>query len=290
MEEEEGDAAAKEWGTNPAGPVWTAVFDYEAAGDEELTLRRGDRVQVLSQDCAVSGDEGWWTGQLPSGRVGVFPSNYVAPGAPAAPAGLQLPQEIPFHELQLEEIIGVGGFGKVYRGLWRGEEVAVKAARLDPERDPAVTAEQVRQEARLFGALQHPNIIALRGACLSPPHLCLVMEYARGGALSRVLAGRRVPPHVLVNWAVQVARGMNYLHNDAPVPIIHRDLKSINSKWCSSPQNLLPQNQCEAKPRCWGMRTHQKILPGAARGSSIPSGLGEAGLAPLRKERVAKKG
>ncbi|XP_036903366.1 mitogen-activated protein kinase kinase kinase 10 isoform X3 [Sturnira hondurensis] len=228
MEEEEGGAVAKEWGTTPAGPVWTAVFDYEAAGDEELTLRRGDRVQVLSQDCAVSGDEGWWTGQLPSGRVGVFPSNYVAPAAPAAPASLQLPQEIPFHELQLEEIIGVGGFGKVYRALWRGEEVAVKAARLDPERDPAVTAEQVRQEARLFGALQHPNIIALRGACLSPPHLCLVMEYARGGALSRVLAGRRVPPHVLVNWAVQVARGMNYLHNDAPVPIIHRDLKSIN--------------------------------------------------------------
>ncbi|XP_058136230.1 mitogen-activated protein kinase kinase kinase 10 isoform X2 [Dasypus novemcinctus] len=228
MEEEEGGAAGKEWGTTPAGPVWTAVFDYEAAGDEELTLRRGDRVQVLSQDCAVSGDEGWWTGQLPSGRVGVFPSNYVAPGAPAAPAGLQLPQEIPFHELQLEEIIGVGGFGKVYRALWHGEEVAVKAARLDPERDPAVTAEQVRQEARLFGALQHPNIIALRGACLSPPHLCLVMEYARGGALSRVLAGRRVPPHVLVNWAVQVARGMNYLHSEAPVPIIHRDLKSIN--------------------------------------------------------------
>ncbi|XP_006745519.1 mitogen-activated protein kinase kinase kinase 10 [Leptonychotes weddellii] len=227
-EEEEGGGTAKEWGTTPTGPVWTAVFDYEAAGDEELTLRRGDRVQVLSQDCAVSGDEGWWTGQLPSGRVGVFPSNYVAPGAPAAPAGLRLPQEIPFHELQLEEIIGVGGFGKVYRALWRGEEVAVKAARLDPERDPAVTAEQVRQEARLFGALKHPNIIALRGACLSPPHLCLVMEYARGGALSRVLAGRRVPPHVLVNWAVQVARGMNYLHSDAPVPIIHRDLKSIN--------------------------------------------------------------
>ncbi|XP_021506293.1 mitogen-activated protein kinase kinase kinase 10 isoform X1 [Meriones unguiculatus] len=227
MEEEEG-AAAREWGATPAGPVWTAVFDYEAVGDEELSLRRGDRVQVLSQDCAVSGDEGWWTGQLPSGRVGVFPSNYVAPAAPAAPTGLQLPQEIPFHELQLEEIIGVGGFGKVYRALWRGEEVAVKAARLDPERDPAVTAEQVRQEARLFGALQHPNIIALRGACLSPPNLCLVMEYARGGALSRVLAGRRVPPHVLVNWAVQVARGMNYLHNDAPVPIIHRDLKSIN--------------------------------------------------------------
>nr|XP_056703044.1 mitogen-activated protein kinase kinase kinase 10 [Euleptes europaea] len=54
------------------------------------------------------------------------------------------------------------------------------------------------------------------------------MEYARGGPLSRALAGKKVPPHVLVNWAVQVARGMNYLHHQAPVPIIHRDLKSIN--------------------------------------------------------------
>ncbi|XP_051845152.1 mitogen-activated protein kinase kinase kinase 10 [Antechinus flavipes] len=241
MEEEEdgGEGPAlrgpEEWGLGPdapaaAGPLWTAVFDYEAAGEEELTLRRGDQVRVLSQDWAVSGDEGWWTGQLPGGRVGVFPSNYVvAPGVPApAPTGLPLPREIPFGELQLEEIIGVGGFGKVYRARWQGEEVAVKAARLDPERDPAVTAEQVAREARLFGALRHPNIIALRGACLRPPHLCLVMEYARGGPLSRALAGRRVPPHVLVNWAVQVARGMEYLHSGAPVPIIHRDLKSIN--------------------------------------------------------------
>ncbi|XP_038623118.1 mitogen-activated protein kinase kinase kinase 10 [Tachyglossus aculeatus] len=226
-------AGAAGWVAATGGPFWTAVFDYEASGEEELTLRRGDRVRVLSQDCAVSGDEGWWTGQLPGGRVGVFPSNYVAPAAGDGGPGRAVtpeaqPPEIPFQELHLEEMIGVGGFGKVYRARWRGEEVAVKAARLDPERDPAAAAEQVRQEARLFGALRHPNIIALRGACLRPPNLCLVMEYARGGPLSRALAGRRVPPHVLVNWAVQVARGMAYLHGGAPVPIIHRDLKSIN--------------------------------------------------------------
>uniref|UniRef100_A0A8C0QSP7 mitogen-activated protein kinase kinase kinase n=1 Tax=Chelonoidis abingdonii TaxID=106734 RepID=A0A8C0QSP7_CHEAB len=208
-----------------ANPFWTAVFDYEAAAEEELTLRRGDLVEVLSQDSTVSGDEGWWTGKIEE-RVGVFPCDYVASGPPGGP--YPLPLEISFQELLLDEIIGVGGFGKVYKGVWRGEEVAVKAARQDPDEDISTTAESVRQEARLFCMLHHPNIIALKAVCLQPPNLCLVMEYARGGALNRALAGRKVPPHVLVNWAVQIARGMNYLHNEAVVPIIHRDLKSIN--------------------------------------------------------------
>ncbi|XP_003222932.2 mitogen-activated protein kinase kinase kinase 10 [Anolis carolinensis] len=221
------------WNTGPMtpNPVWMAVFDYEATAEEELTLRRGDRVEVLSKDSTVSGDEGWWTGKLQD-KVGIFPSNYVTSnhkytqiqGSLTCPP----PLEISFQELELDEIIGVGGFGKVYKGLWRGEEVAVKATRQDPEEDIAVTAENVRQEARLFAMLQHPNIIALKAVCLNLPHLCLVMEYARGGALNRALAGKKVPPHVLVNWAVQIARGMNYLHNEAIVPIIHRDLKSIN--------------------------------------------------------------
>lgn len=136
-----------------------------------------------------------------------------------------------FQELRLEEVIGIGGFGKVYRGSWRGELVAVKAARQDPDEDISVTAESVRQEARLFAMLAHPNIIALKAVCLEEPNLCLVMEYAAGGPLSRALAGRRVPPHVLVNWAVQIARGMHYLHCEALVPVIHRDLKSNNSEF-----------------------------------------------------------
>lgn len=57
------------------------------------------------------------------------------------------------------------------------------------------------------------------------------MEFARGGPLNRVLSGKRIPPDILVNWAVQIARGMNYLHDEAIVPIIHRDLKSSNSEY-----------------------------------------------------------
>lgn len=210
-----------------ANPVWTALFDYEPNGQDELALRKGDRVEVLSRDAAISGDEGWWAGQV-GGQVGIFPSNYVSRGGPP-------PCEVAsFQELRLEEVIGIGGFGKVYRGSWRGKLVAVKAARQDPDEDISVTAESVRQEARLFAMLAHPNIIALKAVCLEEPNLCLVMEYAAGGPLSRALAGRRVPPHVLVNWAVQIARGMHYLHCEALVPVIHRDLKSNNSEFLGS--------------------------------------------------------
>lgn len=119
------------------------------------------------------------------------------------PAGLQLPQEIPFHELQLEEIIGVGGFGKVYRALWRGEEVAVKAARLDPERDPAVTAEQVRQEARLFEPYSTPTSLPPRGACLSP-HTSLPGDGVCQEGRPEQGAGRA--PGALTCWSTGLCR------------------------------------------------------------------------------------
>ncbi|XP_053462243.1 mitogen-activated protein kinase kinase kinase 21 isoform X4 [Nycticebus coucang] len=245
-------SSASSGGSASAGAgLWAALYDYDARGEDELSLRRGQLVEVLSQDAAVSGDEGWWAGQVQR-RLGIFPANYVAPchtdGRPAPPPAPPPPRpgspvHVDFELLELKELIGAGGFGQVYRATWQGQEVAVKAARRDPEQDAAAAAESVRREARLFAMLRHPNIIELRGVCLRQPHLCLVLEFARGGALNRALAAanaapdprvpgprraRRIPPQVLVNWAVQIARGMLYLHEEAFVPILHRDLKSSN--------------------------------------------------------------
>ncbi|XP_007427013.1 mitogen-activated protein kinase kinase kinase 21 isoform X2 [Python bivittatus] len=247
-------------------PLWTVLYDYEATGEDELSLRRGEMVEVLSKDAAVSGDDGWWAGKIHH-RLGIFPANYVTyqPGCYQHPqlgllekTGHQAQSlamgdghpidnedhmgsltEIDFQHLELQEIIGVGGFGKVYRAIWNGQEVAVKAARQDPDEDIMATAESVKQEAKLFSMLKHPNIIELHGVSLQEPNLCLVMEFARGGPLNRALSGtfpttsgshwgRRIPPHILINWAVQIARGMLYLHEEAIVPILHRDLKSSN--------------------------------------------------------------
>lgn len=150
---------------------------------------------------------GWWTGKI-GDRIGIFPSNFVSQ-ADVRSLSYQMstlleavqPHQIDFSELELDDVIGVGGFGKVYRGFWKDiEEVAVKVSRYDPEEDISTALANVSQEAKLFWLLNHPNIVALKGVCLEPPNLCLVMDYARGGSLNRVLAGRQIRPNILVNW------------------------------------------------------------------------------------------
>lgn len=208
-----------------------AVFEYSAQREDELSLKRGSTIEVISKDSKISGDEGWWTGKLEN-RVGVFPSNFVQTDVQTA---LQTyrnfqetePRKIQFSELKLGQVIGAGGFGKVYHGYWAGHEVAVKATRIESEHQ-SEGMEAVRQEGRLFNLLKHTNIVSLLGVCLDMPHPCLVLEYCAGGSLNRVLYGQKIPAEILLDWAVQIAQGMHYLHELAPVSLVHRDLKSSN--------------------------------------------------------------
>lgn len=211
----------------------TVIFDYKARREDELSLVRGEQVRVLSKDSKISGDDDWWTGQV-GRRVGIFPSACVARSElidKVSPSGDDhRPFEIDFRELDMKELIGIGGFGNVYRALWRGSEVAVKAARQDPEQPISMRVENVRQEAKLFWLMDHRNIIRLKGVCLKEPNLCLIMEYAKGGSVGTALQCK-LPADVVINWALQIANGMYYLHEEAPINIVHRDLKSNNSKF-----------------------------------------------------------
>ena len=192
----------------------------------------------------MSGDDGWWLGRGEvNGEkfVGVFPANYVIleeqnkniiqkHSSFRTPIDNRRIPEIEFDTLTLKQLIGVGGFGRVYRAIWMKQECAVKVARIDAGDDPEVSVANVEKEARMFAMLSHPNIVALLAVCRKPPNLCLVMEFAAGGALNRILQARKLPPEILLDWALQIAKGMQYLHNEAFLQIIHRDLKSSNSK------------------------------------------------------------
>lgn len=60
--------------------------------------------------------------------------------------------------------------------------------------------------------------------------LCVAVEYAEFGALYDYLRLHTIDFHQILLWAKQIAMGMNYLHYEAPVPVIHRDLKSKNGE------------------------------------------------------------
>ena len=123
--------------------------------------------------------------------------------------------------------VGIGSYGEVFRGRWRGTEVAVKRF-LDQQLSPQVTQE-FRAEVAMMKRLRHPNIVLFMGAVPKPPNLSIVTEYMPRGSLFKLLHRSGKPPDERrrVRMAVDIAKGMHYLHCCTP-PIVHRDLKSPN--------------------------------------------------------------
>uniref|UniRef100_A0A8C7U4P0 Mitogen-activated protein kinase kinase kinase n=1 Tax=Oncorhynchus mykiss TaxID=8022 RepID=A0A8C7U4P0_ONCMY len=123
--------------------------------------------------------------------------------------------EVPFEDISELQWVGSGAQGAVFLGKLHGQEVAVKKVRDIKETD-----------IRHLRKLKHPNIITFKGICTQAPCYCILMEYCAQGQLYEVLrAGRNITPSLLIDWAMGMAGGMNYLHLHK---IIHRDLKSPN--------------------------------------------------------------
>ena len=133
----------------------------------------------------------------------------------------------------IKEPIGRGGFGIVYRGQWSSSDVAVKEVLFKSALSAANTDafRQFAHEVWIMSKLAHPNLVHLHGITLHP--LRMIMEFCPGMDLCNFLATNpRVatdPQYDLLRLriALDVAKGMQYLHNLSP-PVIHRDLRSPN--------------------------------------------------------------
>ncbi|KAK2966760.1 hypothetical protein RJ640_003073 [Escallonia rubra] len=126
-------------------------------------------------------------------------------------------------------LVGRGRSAMVYRGtLGDGTTVAVKRWKSVSPRG----LETFRSEIAVLSQIRHRHVVSLIGYC-KDGELALVQEYMPRGTLARHLHGRGNPGSLL-SWVrrlkicVNAARGLDYLHNGARCPIIHRDVKSSN--------------------------------------------------------------
>ncbi|RDY03388.1 Receptor-like serine/threonine-protein kinase SD1-8, partial [Mucuna pruriens] len=133
------------------------------------------------------------------------------------------------NNFMLDNKIGQGGFGSVYKGkLVDGREIAVK--RLSNRSGQGIT--EFITEVKLIAKLQHRNLVRLLGCCFPRQEKLLVYEYMVNGSLDSFIFDQIKGK--LLDWPQRfhiifgIARGLLYLHQDSRLRIIHRDLKASN--------------------------------------------------------------
>ncbi|XP_042486333.1 L-type lectin-domain containing receptor kinase IV.2-like [Macadamia integrifolia] len=135
-----------------------------------------------------------------------------------------------FHD---KELLGVGGFGKVYRGVLptSKEEVAVKRV----SHDSTQGVREFIAEIISIGKLQHRNIVTLLGYCRRKGELLLVYEFMPNGSLDKFLFHHQsTAGKTKLSWNQRfqiiknVASALLYLHEEWEQVVVHRDIKSSN--------------------------------------------------------------
>ncbi|XP_020552442.1 receptor-like kinase TMK4 [Sesamum indicum] len=146
-------------------------------------------------------------------------------------------------------ILGKGGFGVVYRGqLHDGTRIAVKRMESSFITDKGLN--EFKSEIEVLTKVRHRNLVALHGFCNNDSERLLVYEYMPKGCLCEHLFQWKKTGSPPLTWnqrviiALDVARGVEYLHSLAQQSFIHRDLK---------PSNILLGDDIRAKVSDFGL-------------------------------------
>uniref|UniRef100_A0A0D9X5C2 non-specific serine/threonine protein kinase n=1 Tax=Leersia perrieri TaxID=77586 RepID=A0A0D9X5C2_9ORYZ len=127
-----------------------------------------------------------------------------------------------------QNILGEGGYGPVYKGkLTDGRVIAVKQLSQSSQQGKG----QFVTEVATISSVQHRNLVKLHGCCIDSNTPLLVYEYLENGSLDQAVFGNS---RFNLGWSIRfeiilgIARGLSYLHEEATVRIVHRDIKASN--------------------------------------------------------------
>uniref|UniRef100_A0ACD5Z409 Uncharacterized protein n=1 Tax=Avena sativa TaxID=4498 RepID=A0ACD5Z409_AVESA len=132
-----------------------------------------------------------------------------------------------------KNLLGVGGFGRVYKGVLQKSKLEIAVKRVSHESKQGM--KEFIAEVVSIGQLQHRNLVQLLGYCRRRGQLFLVYEYMPNGSLDKYLYHQdhnKLQPNL--NWAQRfkiirgVASGLLYLHEEWEKIVIHRDVKASN--------------------------------------------------------------
>ncbi|XVE61266.1 hypothetical protein DITRI_Ditri06bG0025900 [Diplodiscus trichospermus] len=126
--------------------------------------------------------------------------------------------------------LGKGGFGTVYKGVWKETDIAVKrVSKKSHQGNQGFIA-----EVTTIGNLNHKNLVKLLGWCYENRELLLVYEYMPNGSLDKFIFYDDKAGKATLSWEVRlviikgVAEALDYLHNGCEKRVLHRDVKSSN--------------------------------------------------------------
>ncbi|CAL8165338.1 unnamed protein product [Prunus armeniaca] len=146
------------------------------------------------------------------------------------------PQRFKYEELYMatkgfgeKELLGTGGFGKVYKGILPSSKTEIAVKRVSHESRQGM--KEFVAEIISIGRLRHRNLVPLLGYCRRKGELLLVYDYMPNGSLDKYLYHQ---PVVTLNWSQRfrvikgVASGLFYLHEEWEQVVVHRDVKASN--------------------------------------------------------------
>ncbi|KAF8690691.1 hypothetical protein HU200_041066 [Digitaria exilis] len=145
-----------------------------------------------------------------------------------------------------KNLLGAGGFGKVYKGVLPKSKVEVAVKRVSHESRQGM--KEFIAEVASIGRLRHRNIVPLLGYCRRQGELLLVYDYMSNGSLNNYLYHEDGQPTLC--WARRfhiikgVAAGLFYLHEKWEKVVVHRDIK---------PSNILLDNEMNGRIGDFGL-------------------------------------